>query len=184
MLLPAMHNKQKNKKGLSIVIGYVLLMAVSISMSILVYQFLKTYIPKDSPTCPEGTSILIKEAPCVSNTLTLTLKNNGRFSLDGYFIHGSASADALATIDISQYFQDNELTHNTKITPTGGGVSFNNALPNSLFPEASKDEQIFNFPPEITIKKIEIIPIRSQVIDNFKTIVSCSDAKVETAVPC
>ncbi|MEK6738241.1 MAG: hypothetical protein AABY74_06215, partial [Planctomycetota bacterium] len=55
-------------------------------MSILVYQFLKTYIPKDSPTCPEGTSILIKEAPCVSNTLTLTLKNNGRFSLDGYFI--------------------------------------------------------------------------------------------------
>ena len=51
----------RDKRGISIVIGYILLVTVSIAMSILVYQWLKTYVPKEFLECPDGTSILAKE---------------------------------------------------------------------------------------------------------------------------
>jgi hypothetical protein len=189
MLLPAIKNKRRNKKGLSIVIGYVLLMAVSISMSILVYQFLKTYVPKDIATCPEGTSLFIKEATCEVKTstltnLTLTFKNNGRFGIDGYFIHGSTDANALATIDLSSKFIGSPTERTEKIS--GNSISFSSNK-NSLSPEDSSNVQTHSFNVSTIVgglKKVEIIPIRQQVADNFKTPVSCSDAKVETKVYC
>jgi len=46
---------KKNKRGVSIVIGYVLLIAISIVISILVYQALKTYVPKEALECSDGT---------------------------------------------------------------------------------------------------------------------------------
>jgi hypothetical protein len=95
---------KKNKKGLSVIIGYVLLMVVSIVMSVIVYQWLKTYVPKDTAACDDGTSMFIQEATynCTSGILTVTVKNNGRFSIDGYFIHASnKSAEKIGTIDLA-----------------------------------------------------------------------------------
>jgi hypothetical protein len=176
MLLPARHNKHKNKKGLSIVIGYVLLMAVSISMSILVYQFLKTYVPKDAVTCPEGTSLFIKSADCSGGTLTLILKNNGKFSLDGYFIHGSTNPDTLATIDLVPLV--------TGYDDGDKSIAFTQGVENGFNPGDNPNADLFQGTKINGLKKIEIIPIRQQTVDNFKRPVSCSDAKVETGVNC
>lgn len=184
MLLPAI--KSRNKKGLSIVIGYVLLMTVSIVMSVVVYQWLKTYVPKDALNCPDGTSFFIKEIECTGGTLTIQLKNNGRFGIDGYFIHGSINPneDALATIDLSSKFIGNEMEIAEKVD--GSSIKFNSAE-NSLSPEENSNTQTNSFDVSDiggTLTKIELIPIRQQITDNIKRIVSCSDAKIETAVTC
>ena len=47
-------------------IGYILLISMTIMMSIIVYQWVKTYVPKDLPDCPDGTSVMIKEISLVN----------------------------------------------------------------------------------------------------------------------
>src|SRR4030042_6143362 len=88
----------KNRKGISIVVGYVLLITVSIVMSVVVFQWLRTYVPKEAPKCSEGTSLLIREISydCTpgNERLTIDVKNNGRFSINGYFIHASDKSDS------------------------------------------------------------------------------------------
>ena len=176
---------KKNKKGLSEVISYILLIAVSIAMSIAVYQWLKTYVPTESVTCNDGTSIFIKTISyqCSVNPklLTVTVENNGKFGIDGYFIHASNNPDpnALATVDIS-----GKVTKGGIIF--GNSIEFSNTVENSLSPEEEHNIQIssFNVQSFGTLYKLEIIPFRMQVVDNKKRIVSCSDAKVEETLTC
>ena len=172
----------KDKRGISIVIGYVLLIAVSITMSILVYQWMKTYVPTDSVKCPEGTSLFIKSVAynCVEKTLTLTLQNNGKFGIDGYFIHVSDKPnEELATIDISS-----KLTAGGSIS--GNSIRFSDAIENSLSPEALHNTGIssFNVQSYGTLYKLEIIPTRLDVISNKKRFVSCGESKVEEQLKC
>ena len=177
----------KNKKGLSIIIGYVLLMVISIVMSVIVYQWLKTYIPKDSATCQDGTSMFIKSANynCTSNILVITVKNTGRFGIDGYFIRASnKSGEKLATIDISS----NLITAsaNDKLEQISGSeVRFTNYV-NSLSPEeaTSTNSKSFDVSSYGIIYKIEIIPVRIQEVDKQKRTVGCGNAKSEETLIC
>lgn len=177
----AVQIKLKNKKGLSIVIGYVLLIAVSVVMSVIVYQWLKTYVPKDIVQCDEGTSFFIREFSydCTNGILNLTIKNNGRFSIDGYFIHVSnKTGEELATIDLS-----------SKII-SGGNISLNSIrfsewTENSLNPtENNVRISSFDVSGYGTLVKVELIPTRIQTVDNKNKVVSCSDAKVEEPLSC
>jgi len=172
----------KNKRGISIVIGYVLLIAVSIAMSVVVFQWMKTYVPTDSVKCPEGTSLFIKSITydCVGKTLTLTLQNNGKFGIDGYFIHVSDKPnEELATIDISS-----KLTAGGSIS--GNSVTFSNTTKNSLSPESLHNvvTSSFNVQSYGTLYKLEIIPTRQDVISNKKRFVSCGESKVEEQLKC
>ena len=64
-------------------IGYVLLVAIAIIMSMIVFQFIRTYVPKDIVDCPDGVSVFIQETEydCDDDTLKVTIKNNGRFNI-------------------------------------------------------------------------------------------------------
>jgi FlaG/FlaF family flagellin (archaellin) len=174
----------KNKKGLSIVIGYVLLIAISIVMSILVYQWLKTYVPTESLKCDDGTNLLIKSVlyNCTNFMLTVDVKNNGKFSIDGYYIHVSKTSEGLAIIDLS-----NNLT--------SGGSTYGNAIrlspashlvENILTPDEPNNEKIssFNTTGYGTLQRIEIIPTRFQDVSGKKRFISCSDSKVEAVLNC
>ena len=79
----------KNKKGVSEIIGYILLIAIVVAISVFVYQFLKSYVPKESLTCPDGVTLLIPDYKynCLENLLNFTVQNEGTFSIGGYFIH-------------------------------------------------------------------------------------------------
>jgi hypothetical protein len=176
----------KNKKGLSVIIGYVLLMVVSIVMSVIVYQWLKTYVPKDTATCVDGTSMFIKtvEYNCTSNILRVTVKNNGRFGIDGYFIHASnKSGEKLATIDLSPKLIVAAEDRSERIS--GSEVRFSNFV-NALSPEdtANTDTESFNVSSYGRIFKIEIIPVRIQEVDGVKRVVGCSSAKSEETPAC
>jgi hypothetical protein len=181
-----MKNKKRkiltDKCGISIVIGYILLIGISITLSIFVYQWLKTYIPTESPTCDEGTSVLLKKIlyDCTpgSEELSVTIKNNGRFSVNGFFIHVSnKTGEELATIDISSKVTiEGRLSRNSVVF---SGLSENNLAPGK--------EETFSF--DVTeygnkLIRVEIIPTRIQEIDGKSRFVSCGDAKVEEVITC
>ncbi len=168
----------KGKKGISIMIGYVLLISAAIVMSAFVYKWMKSYVPKESLKCPEGVSVFIKEIKCENFTggftMNITLKNTGRFNIGGYFIH--ASADTGKSIDISPY------------TPygkgKGGSVMFSNFGENPLKPN-EEITLVFNFSsgaPLNEIYSVDIIPIRFQIENNKKRLASCGDARIRETV--
>ena len=79
--------KINNKKAVSLMISYVLLVTIAIIMSIIVFTYLKT-IANVEPVidCKEGTSITIEDYICdvVKGEISLIIKNNGRFNVDGF----------------------------------------------------------------------------------------------------
>ncbi len=171
--------KKSDKHGLSIVVGYILLISISIVMSIIVYQWLKTYVPKDSPKCSDGTSIFIKEVlyDCTNSTLNITVKNNGKFSVNGYFIHVSNKTnETLSTIDISS-----KIKYGGSVS--GNSIVFSQLTENSLTPAGIKVCS-FNVAEYGRLYRLEIIPVRIQEIDNKKRVVSCGDSKVEETLTC
>ena len=178
----------KNKKGLNEIIGYVLLIAVSITISILVYQFLKTYIPKEALACPSDTSAFIKSYTynCLTGDLTITLQNNGKFGIAGFFIHSSISTNPeLATIDLSGNLTNGGIINDNTIVYANGNT--NSLTPENLY---NLKTSTFNVKKIMqaswggTLTKIEIIPTRYQLQDNFWKYVSCSDAKVQQQITC
>lgn len=80
-----------NKKGLSEMIAYVILIVIAVSLSILVFTYLKGFVPKfEKPECPEGTSLTILSADCTISaanaTLLLTFLNQGRFNISAVYL--------------------------------------------------------------------------------------------------
>lgn len=86
-----MFKQMQNKKGLSEVVSYVLIVAMALALSVAVFVWLKGYLPGDKEVCSEDASIIIEDYSCdsTSKTLTIELKNNGFFSLDGVFLRAS-----------------------------------------------------------------------------------------------
>ena len=71
-----------NKKALSEIVGYTILIIIAISLSALVYSFLRLYIPKEQVTCEEDIKLIIQDSSCADKVLNLTLTNKGLFKAD------------------------------------------------------------------------------------------------------
>ena len=171
----------ENKKGVSIMVSYILLVVFLIIISGIVYQWLKTYVPRQSLECPDGTSLFIKEAVFnpVGSQLTVTLKNNGRFNLTGYFIYATNSSDQeLPIIDLSGYLNEAQ----------GSGIILGNSVlffegGSNLFSPGSEDTYLFDIPSSIGEPySIRIIPTRFQEVGGRSRFVSCGNARVEQVV--
>jgi len=104
VLLPL--SKKINKRAISAMIAYVLLIAITVAISGLVYNWLRFYVSDEEvSTCPTGVNIIIKNYNCVATQtergvtthgrLTVNLKNKGTFSVDGYVlrVHDREGAD-------------------------------------------------------------------------------------------
>lgn len=172
-----LRNKRKSKLGVSIMIGYVLLVAFAVVIGAIVYNWMKSYVPTEKPECPEGVSLIIKEISCNESNLTINVKNNGRFELTGYFIRAANStSQKIATIDLSPYADG-----------IGGMIKFGGA-DNSLEPSGgiNEDTRIFMLSktPKINVTSIEIIPIRYEVINNKKVMEVCNNAKIKEEITC
>ncbi len=165
----------KSKKGVSIVVGYVILIALALTMSGVVYMWIKTYVPADSLNCPSGVSIFIKKSKFNStdSTLNITIKNNGKFNLGGYFIQvTNDSSQELATIDISTYLNT---SYSGQIL--GNSVLFSVDAGNSLEP-TKEASYIFDIPSTIgTPYSLRITPLRFQEEKNRERLVSCQNAQ-------
>ena len=76
------------KRGVSEIVSYTLLIVISISLAVLVFNYLKSYTPKDKPECREGINIVIEKAECnfTNGILSLMLENRGRFKVERAFV--------------------------------------------------------------------------------------------------
>jgi hypothetical protein len=170
----------KKKKGVSEMIGYILLISFAVVISAVVYTWLKSYVPQDTLECPEDVSLMLKNYSCNSaeNTLTLNIKNNGRFSVGGIFINiRNDSTQKLATKDISKY------VHNSTGTYLGlGTLKFKDAFSNEDNSLDPNEEISLKFNLNNTgfgqIYSIDLNPIRWQEEDKKMQSVNCGNAKV------
>jgi len=179
-------NSVKNKKGLSEIMGYVLLMLFVIIISIIVYQWLNSYVPEDAIKCPEEVSVLIKNMNCseiavgeTKKEIYLNLKNTGNFNVDGYFIKATETEEQkIGTQDLTRFFN---LTASESSGVSNSATKFGGALKfyKSLEPNQEKTA-IFDIPnsEEINPYSIEIIPFRFQKYKNKNKFVTCGDSKV------
>lgn len=80
-------SKGTNKKAISELVSYVLLIVLAIAMAAAAYAFLKPYAEKPLPEeeCPESVNIVLENYSCNSQTKTMafTLKNRGLFNVLG-----------------------------------------------------------------------------------------------------
>jgi len=79
----------KNKKAVSEIVAYTLLIIIAVALAVLAYSFLKVYVPKERPTCSEDIAISIKNVTCSIgnvNEINLSLENKGLFNISHVFI--------------------------------------------------------------------------------------------------
>jgi hypothetical protein len=82
--------KQINKRAISLMLSYVILVSLAIFLGIAVYGWLKLQAnvsPKID--CEQGTTLILEDYQCISageNTIKFTLRNNGRFSIKGVIV--------------------------------------------------------------------------------------------------
>lgn len=87
-----------SRRGLSVVVGYVLLIVITISLSVLIYSWLRFYVQPDNiKECSDKINIVIKNYECVSGAggnITVTLQNKGLLKVDGYVLRANNRTDA------------------------------------------------------------------------------------------
>ncbi|MBS3087043.1 hypothetical protein J4226_00425 [Candidatus Pacearchaeota archaeon] len=87
-----------DRKGLSDVVAYVLLISITISLSVLVYGWLKFYAEgEDVAVCSENVNVIVSSYECskgAGGNLTVTLKNKGLFNIDGFILRVHDRPDA------------------------------------------------------------------------------------------
>ena len=170
-----MLKRDLNKRGISPIIGYILLVSFVVVIGGIVYNWMQSYVPQDLPECPDSVSIIV-DASCEGSTLTLKLDNNGLFDISGYYIKGAASAEGVATIDLSDKFV------------VAGGDSYVSGQSFIRFANlefgAEDTAKTHTFTLTQSIVAVEIIPLRAELEGSKYRVVSCSGAKVRKAVVC
>jgi hypothetical protein len=167
---------KKNKLGVSIMIGYVLLITGAIVVGGIVYTWMKSYVPREAIECPDGVSLFIREAICEIEgsdyNLNLSISNNGRFGVDGYYIKSTNDTELeIATVDISPNLISGGNAESGIVLFSGGTL---NPGENKL---ARYD---IGFEPVI----VEITPIRYEEIEGKNRLVSCGNAKIKEKITC
>lgn len=76
----------QDKRGVSEVIGYVILIVIAVGLSVAVYAFLREQVPQEQAACPDDVSLTLESAFCQGNTLRVTIANRGLFSVDGVLL--------------------------------------------------------------------------------------------------
>ena len=141
-----------NKRALSEVVGYVLLVAMAIALSAVVYYFINSYLPKQTSNCPDGVSIIINDYKCdnINNLLNLTMQNKGLFDIDGFILKASNDSNMPAkTLDYI----------NSSGGTSSGIVYFDKNFDLVMKPN-EKYNQTFNYSEHGMINKIQIIPFK------------------------
>jgi len=151
MKLRKINSIRKNKRAVSLMVSYVLLIVISLGLASGVYSFLKfrASIPTDEG-CPGDAVLRIRNYACATNEkiLTLEIENKGLFNISGFFIRASNATDFPTIIPLQTTDDISEVGEETK-----GSYYFKAPLaPNA------KQSMNFSYIGAIPLKKIEIQP--------------------------
>jgi hypothetical protein len=78
--------RPKNKKAISSMIAYAILISIAIALAAGTYSYIKVYLPRDTPKCPEGVLVIAQDIDCRYSKVNLTLTNRGRFNVSGAYL--------------------------------------------------------------------------------------------------
>lgn len=179
----------KNKRGISEILGYILLISFAVFMSFIVYQGLKTYVPVGAIDCPDGVSIFVSNYTCnlygEKYNLTIVIKNNGRHNIAGYYIHGSNNSEQeVATIDLVRYLERTGTgvsNISNLVVFIEGGTGAISTMINSINVSDRASASYRGIPK---IYSLDIIPVRFQKEGNRLRQVSCGKAIVKEKITC
>jgi len=175
-----------NKKGVSEVIGSVILVAIVLAMAGVVYLWLRTYVPKSEPECTDAVSIRVVEHALSSSSnglydLELNITNNGRFSVDGFYIK-SGVKDKNPSRDLSKFLVETDyVTRDVGYSyvhffkQVGSEIKDQNAF------SPGETESIYFKNIDVggsNLQLVEIIPSRYQKDENEKEVkATCGESK-------
>lgn len=115
-----------DKRGVSEMIAYVILISIAIGLAVAVYAWLNvvTNIAKPPIDCKEGTTISLESYNCdnFTGTITLIIKNTGRFNVDGIM---AKFGDNLSKEPVAMLKPEYIGTAGFPAAPTPGHFSFN-----------------------------------------------------------
>jgi len=155
----------REDKGVSEMVGYVLLVVIAVSLGGLVFTFLKIYVPSSNPVCPDDVALSIEELSCEGGVVQVKLKNRGLFNLDGAYIRIG---------DKDRIYKDLLNGDNTRFSDY---YDEKGLPPGSLWPK--NGNAVYSY-VKSGLKALEIEPV--MFVDN--EIVLCDNAIIEQFVYC
>ena len=165
--------RKTSKKAISEVVSYVLLIVIAISLSIVVYTWIKVQLPKEKIECPEGASIIIKDYQCneQGDIINITFQNKGFFDIEGVSIkiaNKSNENPAIAAENVAGVGININLERE-------GFIYFSPSTGPGLNVKATFSYSKFN-----QIKKIQVMPFISsrKLGDRNLYVVLCNNKKV------
>jgi hypothetical protein len=82
--------KKQNKRAVSEIISYTLLIVIAIGLSIIVYSYLKVHTPKEKLECSEDIFAVIKDSSCQFRNgvayMNVTIQNKGLFNISSVYL--------------------------------------------------------------------------------------------------
>jgi len=168
------HNK--NKKGLSEIIAYTLLILIAVAIAGAIYAWLQIQLPKERLECPEGVSVSISSYSCDDSEgiINITFKNKGLFNLDGANVLISSDSNVpskpiIALSEIGQSIQEE------------GFVYFNPSLLSG-----GEYYEVFDYSEFGTITEIQVLPFvfRKSIGNDDIKLVLCKDAIIKQKITC
>jgi len=162
---------QQDKKGVSIMIGYVLLIVIAIGLSVAVFAYLKLYLPKDEPKCRDDVILSIDRVSCIgigggNFEVSINLTNRGFFSINGAFLRIGEVDRIFKTLlgDGEVYFLEG---NNPVLKP---GDSWNPEDPYSYTPDNPNEPQELEVEPFLFIGNKPVLCEKAVV----SKIISCT----------
>tara|TARA_Y100000310_G_scaffold321146_1_gene378406 strand:+ start:192 stop:734 length:543 start_codon:yes stop_codon:yes gene_type:complete len=156
----------KDKKAVSEVVSYVMLIVIAITLSVIVFAFLRTQVPSERTECPDSVSVIIKDYTCANKEININFQNKGNFLVDGVFIKFSDSIDSVPVNPLNPIGEINEITatewqegffyFGKRTIP--GGVSGGAPLP--LSPNRNYT-QGYDYTPITKVEKVQFQPFLS-----------------------
>ncbi len=171
-----MNKIKNNKKGLSEIISYVMLIVIAISLSIIVYTWLQIYVPKEKIECPSDVSLVINEYSCDENLniINITFKNKGLFDVEGVNVKiANRSVNSVPIYDLKS--RSGSIFGTGSATDTEGYTYFNAPMsPGFEYTDR------FEYGEYEKILKIQITPFifDKKSSDRKDSIVLCSDSAI------
>lgn len=177
-----MLKKTGKKKGVSLMVSYVLLVSIAIILSIGVFAWLKIIAKDVQPKvdCKEGTSMRISNYKCFSGDvdeedgIKLTLRNNGRFNIDGFILSVSGEGNEVPTVrlvtqDLEGFKGNYYFSDSSPLVPgEERTIKFSNK-----FDDGKGLINIVNF------EYINVVQIQPMILDEEKNKIVCQNSVIK-----
>jgi hypothetical protein len=92
---------KEDKRALSEIVSYVLLIVIALGLATGVYAWMKNYLPSEKEIkCPDDVALSIKNYNCIliNKTLILQIENRGMFNVNGFYIRASNETGKIPTL--------------------------------------------------------------------------------------